>query len=93
MLFYFNMPNTQEIPACPSDSVLPLLPTAAPLTGQTGSCHRGRGVAPLQFQGDQLSKTDPAGLSKQWTLAWGGKKAAVLCGNLESLLSIQVWLF
>lgn len=36
MLFYFNMPNTQEIPVCPSDSVLPLLPIATPLTGQIG---------------------------------------------------------
>lgn len=45
------MPNAQQVSACPSDAVLPLLPTVNLLTGQTFSC---------RFQGDLPSNADPA---------------------------------
>lgn len=57
MLLYFKMPNSQEISACPSDSVLPLLPTATLLAGQSSSCGRRHVAGPLcSFRGTCSAK-------------------------------------
>lgn len=72
---------------------LPLLPTATLLSGQTGSCQRGHVAWPLCSFRETCSAKLTAEVPKHWTLAWREKKADVWCGNLESLLSMQVWLF